>query len=611
MSNRSKNKYHQYSSYCPDDKDIYDYLRGRKPSVDKLHAYLRNRGIFFGSSSPSVKEDMIEYISYLLVDWDQYNRLVDFTDVRGSADKISSQDAEFHGSMEEVFDALKSVESVRGIRESEKYRIVTHTPRLIGYEIDFLEVESKFTRIIQRRPRTIKLTIEKNNEGITIRYTQHDRSLPIIDAILYFLAESAAGEGELVPLNVSAISFEDILDPKLRVKFFNDLIKRVEGLDFQTVTNVRIQRLPASLRQGAASDENSVVSEDVQEVEDRIKRVVFRGTDLTLTPEFKKFTDDGFFTCSVSWESVDSSEGSIVEMTAGFEVPDMGINFYYIIVGKRVIDKDGVAGERERVNPATTQNYYQRIAAAAKLVLSEIRGGGGGIMLESTTRLYWYKLGGLENRDNWVREIGNSLAAMPYAADENRGFVIDRATDDFIDGDYLWKTLSNDYFEDPLGNRIGLMREEFHKITFHISRKSAFLELLNPSRHVHGFLNLLSGAFRWPVSIERASLDIEKALQVVQGSFENFIVTEIVTAPFFATTSTLVDVSFRSLYDVKNDARTFLDCYQHTIRSVCGKPFPKLKSKVEIWSNGKVVLKHCLSEKLANSLREALIQALR
>lgn len=366
MNNR---KYERLSFYCPEDKDIYDFLSAKAPSIEQLEHFLRGRGIFCPQIDRSNIDDIRAYISELPLDWKDLSALIDLVDVRESSDNVTYRDVKYAGPIGVVVDAVKEVEDLRSMREGESYTIVNSGYDNFSVRIDYMDSQAKFTRMIQRWPVSIMLYFEKKGDELLVRYTNNATALAIVTSVEGKLAELSAGEKEVKPLVSSELSLESVLSTRLRVKFFRQLVENLPGFEYQTVTDVRIERLPKALRTKVPEQDD----EDADTIEaERIRKVILNGKDLCMTDDFKKYVDQGFFISSVSWQSLDEKSGELIDFRAGFEVPGAALGFQYRILGKHIAEDGEHESVRIKVIDSTARIYYQTLEEAAKAVHSKI-----------------------------------------------------------------------------------------------------------------------------------------------------------------------------------------------------------------------------------------------
>jgi hypothetical protein len=358
------NKYFRSSYYCPDDKDVYDFLKATKATGDSMLKFLREQGIY--ASSRDTSEHLCDHISTYYLDWHAAEKLVDLVNVREGEDAQAGQDVPWNGKFTDIGTAAQAVQELRSVRDRETY-VIEQTGDKCVVKISYVDVENGKTRLLQQRDKELTLTIESRPNGFHIRHDNVPRADVIISNLLGILAQPNAEE-EKQELKPSQVELTAIRTAKGRVDFFKKMMDGIDGLTLREVTHIRTERMP---RAEIAEEEDEAEREEAEET---VRRIVMYGRRLWETKEFRDLVDKGFFASSATWRAEQATASrEHIDVTVGFNQAIEGKDFHYKILGVYNRDDQGdLRPSRERLPKQQQAEIFARLEAGAAKALREV-----------------------------------------------------------------------------------------------------------------------------------------------------------------------------------------------------------------------------------------------
>ena len=355
-------KYFKASDYYPDDKDIYDFLDSQTRSIDPMLMFLRNRNIF--ASKTAEKISLQNYISLLYFDWESLNRLVDIVNIRDTEQKVRHTQYGIDVDAETIHSLANTVKNERGESRREVYRITKHGEE-IDVHVTYLDIDTSKTRVLQKREKELQLTATRTEAGWSFRHTDNERGKDILKSIIKKIGENISQE----EISQKRIEIGHLSDNTQRVSFFKNTMSGMDGFRLIDVSNLKVDRLPRELQ-------NDEETEDEEDIEEKLRKVVMYGIDLFTTREYQDLVRQGFFISGAQWKTQKTDgKGEIVEFSAGFNAPSEGKDFAYKVMGVYRIDDTGnLLQKREKVVGSEKKAYLTALELSAHNALNTIDG---------------------------------------------------------------------------------------------------------------------------------------------------------------------------------------------------------------------------------------------
>ena len=341
--------------YHVTEQDIQDVLlaRGQKVSVNALVAFAKSKNILI--SNHDERSTLARYVAripfdnsdieflYDLIEYDQRREKTTNTRIKRSLPELS------------IRSAAEKFQEER-INSNEVFKIISKPASptcIIEYEYD--EEDFGKARMLQVIRKKVRIEISLGSKETLIRHPANQKCELAVDYIISKMNESLDE-----PFKIEKIDLSHISSPDKRNKFFDDLMKNMEGMLPDDVTGVKIARM---------GDDTAEHSEDGEEVlvPGFIKKAALEGSSLLLQEEYQAFKNKGFFISNMKWTAVDSSseERVKVELEAGFSDQANCKNFKYDVRGIYTTEKDSNLFIDKR-RPATEPERIKYLALLEK-----------------------------------------------------------------------------------------------------------------------------------------------------------------------------------------------------------------------------------------------------
>jgi hypothetical protein len=351
------------SLYFANDKVIFDSLNQHAVNIDLVRELLNERGIIV--SADTTKEELAQYFSRLTADYFDHQSIAIKLGRVAKRERITASELTGNISNADVIDALNALK----VKLEESGDQVTLTvadgkiSALISYEhIDYTKID---LRQVEPRDAIIEFTREPSGSYV-VRSTQNPEIDPIVESVVATLHQKVDGQ-----LERSRINMESIAAPDLRTKFFEALIKGIEGYKFETVTEAYCFK-PRLSEIGAESDEEDQ-SGDLEQLP-YVEKVSLRGEGVNRSFVIKELYEKGYYTVKVVWRVrlATRIDSDIYELEAQFSRPEHCTGFSYRTKSVIMVDEGKVTGKRRSPKKDEEDNLFRLIEQAAKRALSSL-----------------------------------------------------------------------------------------------------------------------------------------------------------------------------------------------------------------------------------------------
>jgi hypothetical protein len=337
-------KHKVQSQYYAEDKDIYDLFKGSNLPFARLIKIARDRGIYV--SEEESKEAAINYLSELPFAWPELFALMQELDSADREDKLTFLNVETKTNIQELVNIANRLQTERGAIRDEAYTITTTKEGQIKINVIFSEFDPNITRLKQRRQKYISIEGQVKDGEIQIRHHSNKRAGEIVTAILDSLPSSPES-----PVKKKRISLSGIRSAELRTKFFESMMREMDGFSFKDVKDLRVDTLTPELKvegeeeeEESGEEENQIEDGDSEEQKPKrprkrkqeaafksvVKRMALTGEGLHDSPQYKNLVKDGFYITRALWVSRESS-GQLrdIQFSAEFSDTENAEGFIY------------------------------------------------------------------------------------------------------------------------------------------------------------------------------------------------------------------------------------------------------------------------------------------
>jgi hypothetical protein len=319
--------------YYAEDKDVYDLLSSSKKSlsVSALQKVARDRGVFL--SGQESRDEIVNYLARQDYSWPQIARLVELTETLDRPEKTAGSDIRSKARKEDLVQAAAQAKAaILELSRDDDIRI-TATPSGIRVAVTYSEPNYSKTRLHQRRIRDLAVSVEKVQGGFRVRHEANAKADAIVEQLV-------AALNAIAPAQRRTIALSGIQNPHLRTTFFIQMMKGVAGFTLDTVTSMRVARVPPEpppdTDEDDDDDDDSSQSMKPEEaaVVAYVKNAALNGMDLLESDEYVALATKGFFLSRCVWQgSEKKGKRRVAQFEAMFAKADQATGFKYQVRG--------------------------------------------------------------------------------------------------------------------------------------------------------------------------------------------------------------------------------------------------------------------------------------
>lgn len=343
--------------YCPEDKDILDFVKSVQVSREALVAFLVKRGVYVSDNAR--KEDLAIHISSEVYTLQDVTELLALLTTPLKKENFVTGNHQSKAEFELLEQAVKNVQTFRLNKYGDKVSLTATGTSQYQVAIEYTQIDYEKTRLIQGVERDAEISFKKSHDGFVSRRTSDERSREIEMAILGEY-ERLARENEHDLLS-SKLLISRLLTINSRISFFKGLMENISGYEFEGIVSARV----------ASIDKPEVVLDsDIDEVAKKytasIESLVINGRNVSNTALYDKYVGKEFYPMTVTW-IVASDTGDIrkAEIRAAF-VPvadDHELQFSTLAVWPF---RSGELQPKEKPSPITTSAFSELLRISAE-----------------------------------------------------------------------------------------------------------------------------------------------------------------------------------------------------------------------------------------------------
>lgn len=328
--------------YCPEDKDILDFVNSISVTIEELTIFLRKRGVYV--SKDAKKSDLANLLVKEIYSWNDVSDLLLLLDIPTQKEHYITGDHQSSGQFETIEDAVSRVKEHRLNKYGDRVTIESIDANTYRILIDYTQIDHEKTRLIQCVERDAEILIEKTPSGFKTRRSDCDRASEIELAILGEYESIVAEDAH----ELTSIRLKLSLLPTLekRVQFFTDLMEGIAGFDFEQIKTARTQSYKDP------SDVVELGTQDLlsEEYKPSLESLIFNGKNIGNSAIYDSVVGKDFFVSSAVWTAVsDSDECRKVEVKASFVPIQNDFELQFSVFGVWLF-KSGEIQPKERPN---------------------------------------------------------------------------------------------------------------------------------------------------------------------------------------------------------------------------------------------------------------------
>lgn len=345
------------------DRDIFELLISSKQRMTHqvILDLVQDRNIF--CSDKATREDVADYISMLPHDHNDLATLIEKSEQNNRLEKTTfvavSKDVE----IEDIKSAIKLYGAELNGTDAVSIPITGKTTLTANFNYD--ELDYSKTRLTQRQKKQAQVEVVRDDNRTVIRMPATEKARRIVEIILAKVAAAKKSEVPVVELDLTELTL-----PAQRTAFFTTLITSIPRHQLQTVTSVKVATFE---RQSSDEDFDDEVDDIRQDITAIVNKAALGGENIIATPQFRQFTDSGFFIVSVVWQSVQEDEPKdLIRFSLSFDDPVGGRGIKYVVRHASRIDSDRFSGTFKRLSDIRESALFRQLEAAATQVLKNM-----------------------------------------------------------------------------------------------------------------------------------------------------------------------------------------------------------------------------------------------
>lgn len=301
--------------YCPDDKDVYDFLNSKNIPILDLKRFLRSRGVYVADIT--TKGQITKLVARETFCWEDVLDLIDLVKERTTRRKYITGDQQTGASFEVVENATRSAVTILQAKYGDRFEVDKTDDDNIRITLSYKEVSLEKTRLIQVVEKESEIILTKTDDGFTTSRSTGSKSFALEQAILGEVERMGKDEG--FDIKDQSLKLSHLKTNEDRLKFFALLSDKVEGFSFEEVVSAKVESIESHANEDFDEDSGEELGEESEVLVAAIQSLTFHGRDIARSPIYAEHVGSEFFPISCEWRSSgEGNEYSEVQFKAGF-----------------------------------------------------------------------------------------------------------------------------------------------------------------------------------------------------------------------------------------------------------------------------------------------------
>lgn len=342
------------SLYYASDKNLFDALNEHKVDSPTIFGLFQRRNIVV--SKKSSREDLARYFSRLTHDYYDHKNISDRLGVTPRRERVTSMDVKGISNIEAL---QASVDQIRQELENNGDVVqISRDGENLSMHIQYTKIDYKLNEFSQVQTRDGTIEFERCADGYTVRNTQNEYMGDVRDSLIGNIEKASD-----IPLEKVFVSLFDVTSPRLRSKFFHELVNTLPGYSLRDVTDVYVYKSRPEAEEDAEEESDS---------DTHIERVLLRGSGVTRSELLNELLDEeNYYIIKIGWTALETmGAGHIYDIEAVFAQPKDCSGFSFILSGV-FPREDGVVSSRKRSPTKSEIDSISRVVEARSRVLVE------------------------------------------------------------------------------------------------------------------------------------------------------------------------------------------------------------------------------------------------
>lgn len=356
-----KKRLHGPSLYYATDKNIFDALNQHKVDTPTVMKLFQRRNIIVGKKTP--REDLASYFARLTHDYYDHKDIAARLGVAPRRERITSMDVTGVGEMEELQAAVEQLK-----QELEATGDVVQVSRdgdSLAMHVQYSTVDYKRSEFAQVQIRDGTVEFVKSPDGYIVRNTQNDYLNDVRETLLGKIEKAADA-----PLIKVAVSLFDVPSPKLRSKFFHELVTSLPGYVRRDVTDVYVYKAKPE-----PDDDDESEDSASSDLDTHVERIFLRGNGVTRSELLNELLDEeDYYITKIGWTATETlGLGNIYDIEAVFANPNDCTGFSFILCGVFPVEEGKVTTRRRAPHKSEIEAISRVIESKSRELVAKLR----------------------------------------------------------------------------------------------------------------------------------------------------------------------------------------------------------------------------------------------
>lgn len=301
--------------YCPDDKDVFDFLNSKNIPILEIKRFLRLRGVFVADNT--TKGQITKLVARETFCWEDVLDLIDLVKERTTRRKYIDGDHQTGASFEIVENATRSAIEILQRKYGDKFEVEKTDDDNIKISFSYKEVSLEKTRLIQVVEKESEIILTKTDDGFVTSRSTGSKSFALEQAIVGEVERMGKEEG--FEIKDKTLKLSHLKTNEDRMKFFALLSDKVEGFSFEQVVSAKVESVDSHANSDFDEDSSDELGEESEELVAAIQSLTFQGRNIARSPIYAEHVGSDFFPISCEWRSSgEDNEYSAAQFKAGF-----------------------------------------------------------------------------------------------------------------------------------------------------------------------------------------------------------------------------------------------------------------------------------------------------
>lgn len=342
-----KKHVHGPSLYYASDKNIFDALNQHKVDTPTIIGLFERRNIVISPKTP--REDLAMYFARQIHDYHDHKDIAARLGISPRRERITSMDVAGKAEREHLQIAVEQIK--RELEDNGEAVQMSREGDRLSLRVEYSTVDYKVSEFAQRQVRDGTIEFIETKQGYTVRNDHNDYLNDIRDTLIKKLEKAAGTE-----LTKKTVTLFDVPLPRLRSKFFHELVFDLPGYQHRDVTAVYVYK-------GSQGNGDEPSSDDIEKNEDEthVERVHLRGRGVSRSQLLNELSQDDYYITKIAWRTRElMGSGHEYDIEATFTDPKGCTGFSFLLSGVYPLE-DGKVLSRRRAPQKTEIDTISRV----------------------------------------------------------------------------------------------------------------------------------------------------------------------------------------------------------------------------------------------------------